>query len=138
MGYSTAFSQAISIILYIHVKMEEFQYEFIPIKTIAEALNIPAPTVVKIIKSLNASGITASKEGSRGGIIMSKQLSAITLLDVFMAIEPGQPLFKVQTRYGISCELVGHLSENVLKSLEDAEKAMKKSLQKVRLADLMK
>ena len=138
MSYSTAFPQAISIILYIHVKMEDFEYRFMPIKTIAEALNIPAPTVVKIIKSLNAAGITTSKEGASGGILLSKPLSTITLLDVFLAIEPGKPLFKAQTKYGISGEYVDHLNRNLLKSLRDAEEAMKKSLQSVRLVDMLR
>lgn len=59
-AYSTAFSQAISILLLINLKMYEFRYEFVSAKVIAECLKIPAPTVVKILKSLNSAGITTT------------------------------------------------------------------------------
>jgi DNA-binding IscR family transcriptional regulator len=59
-AYSTAFSQAISILLLINLKMEELKFEFVSAKTISKCMNIPAPTVVKILKNLNLAGITAT------------------------------------------------------------------------------
>lgn len=137
MAYSTAVSQAISILLYIHVKMEEYRYEFLSTKAISEKLNIPVPTAVKVLKSLNAAGITTTKEGAKGGVLLVKPLSEITLLDVFLAIEQGRPLFKIQTEFLVSGKQVDELREKMINSLQDAERAMKDSLQKVTLEDLL-
>lgn len=136
MAYSTAVSQAIAILLFIYFKMEEYRYEFVSTKAISEHLNIPAPTTVKVLKGLNAAGITDTKEGAKGGVLLVKPLSEITLLDVFLAVEQGRPLFKIQTDFLISSKEVDELKGKMINSLQDAEKAMKDSLKKVTLEDL--
>lgn len=136
MAYSTAFSQAVSILLFIHVKMEEFRFEFVSAKVISECLKTPVPTVVKILKSLNAASITTTKEGAKGGVLLAKPIAEITLLDVFLAIEHGTPLFKTQLDYFIENQQVDDLRSKVTTCLQDAEKAMKDSLKNTTLADI--
>jgi Rrf2 family protein len=135
-AYSTAFSQAISILLVVHAKMEELRYEFVSAKVIAECLQIPAPTVVKILKSLNSAGITTTKEGVKGGVLLAKPITGITLLDLFMAIEHGTPLFRTQLDYFVENQQVDHIKSKITNCLKDAEKAMKDSLKNTTLADL--
>jgi D-arabinose 1-dehydrogenase-like Zn-dependent alcohol dehydrogenase len=43
--------------------MKELNYEFVSAKLIAECLKVPTPTVVKILRELNVSRITKTKEG---------------------------------------------------------------------------
>lgn len=136
MSYSTAVSQAIAILLFVNFKMEECRYEFLSTRAISEELNIPAPTAVKVLKNLNAAGITETKEGAKGGILLAKPLSEITLLDVFLAVEQGKSLFRIQTDFHISSQEVDELKEKMIDSLQDAERAMKDSLKKVTLQDL--
>lgn len=136
MAYSTAFSQAISMLLVIHSKMEQFRFEFVSAKVIAECLKMPAPTVVKILKSLNAAGLTATKEGAKGGVLLAKPIEGITLLDVFLAIEQGTPMFKLQLDYIIEHQQVDLVRSRITSRLQDAEKAMKESLKNITLADL--
>ena len=136
MAYSTAFSQAISILLFIHIKMEDFKYEFVSAKVISEYLKIPVPTTVKILKSLNTAGITTTKEGAKGGVLLAMPLKGITLLDVFMAIEHGTPLFKTQFNSLISGKQKDDFKLKISTCLQDAEKAMKESLKNTTLADI--
>ena len=137
MAYSTEFSRAIAIILLIHMKMEECMYEFVSTKVIAEFLMIPAPTVVKILKSLNAAGITTTKEGLRGGILLIKSIADITLLDVFLATTHG-PMFKTQMNYLIEDERIDNVVATISGHLQDAEEAMKETLKKTTLLEIFK
>jgi len=115
--------------------MEEYQYEYISTKIMAEHLMIPAPTVVRILKNLNASGITIAKEGTKGGYILARSISEITLLDVFLAIERG-PMFKTHGGLDIEYPEIERVTGVVKNCLLDAEHSMKGSLKKTTLADI--
>lgn len=138
MAYSLAMFQAISIIMLISSKMEECKCEFLTTKAISEKLGISAPTAVKILNNLNAAGVTLTKEGAKGGILLAKSPSEITLLDIFLILEQDRPLFKTGLNFKIHGEEIDVLKERVQGSLVDAEKAMKNSLEKITIKDLMK
>ena len=138
MAYSTAMFQASSILLFVHFKSEEGLYDYLSTKTISEMLNIPAPTVVKVLNKLNAAGLIHTKEGSRGGISLAKPIYDISLLEVFNAVELGKPLFKVQHDFNIEYENLDSIKTRGILSLQKAEDAMKASLQETMLIDLLK
>lgn len=138
MAYSTATFQAVSILLFIHFKSEEGLYDYLSTRTISEMLNIPAPTAVKVLNKLNAAGLTHTKEGAKGGILLAKPISDITMLEVFNAIEQGKPLFKVQYQFNLEYERLDDIKEKGIRCLCNAEDAMKASLEKVTLSDLLK
>ena len=101
-------------------------------------LNIPAPTVVKLLQGLNAAGLTHTKEGAKGGILLAKPISEITLFEVFKAMEHGKPLFKIQYNFDFEYGALDSIIEKAVKCLQDAEDAMKVPLSNVTLADLLK
>ncbi|MHC1685086.1 MAG: Rrf2 family transcriptional regulator [Clostridiaceae bacterium] len=138
MAYSISISQAISIVVYISVKMKECNYEFLTTKAISEKLNIAAPTAVKILNSLTIAGLTMTREGAKGGVLLAKSPSEITLLDIFLAIEHERPLFKTKFDFNISGENVTLLKNKISNCLEDAESEMKNSLKKTKIEDLLK
>lgn len=139
MAYSLAMYQAISIILLIASKMEECkcECEFLTTRTISEKLGISAPTAVKILNNLNAAGITITKEGAKGGILLAKSPDEIRLLDIFSILEQDRPLFKTGLNFKIHGQEVDVLKERVKGCLVDAEKAMKNSLEKITIRDIM-
>ncbi len=49
---------------------------------LAEELKMPRPFLRKILQQLNKSGILSSYRGGRGGFVISKDLSSLTLLDL--------------------------------------------------------
>ena len=138
MAYSTATFQAVSILIFIHFKLEDGQYDYLSTKIISEMLNIPVPTAVKVLNKLNAAGLTHTKEGAKGGILLAKPISDITFLEVFNAIEQGKPLFRVQHDFNVEYENLDSIKEKGIRCLQDAENAMKLSLKEVTLLDLLK
>ena len=137
MAYSTSMFQAVSILLFIHYKTEDERYDYLSTRNIAEMLSIPAPTVVKILNKLNYAGLTHTKEGSKGGNLLARSITRITMLDVFKAIEQEKPLFKIQGSFNIEYEGLNSIVEKGVNALQSAENAMKKSLGKVLLSDLI-
>jgi Rrf2 family protein len=137
MTYSTATFQAVSILVFIHFKSKEEQYDYLSTKIISEMLNIPVPTAVKVLNKLNAAGLTHTKEGAKGGILLAKPISDITFLEVFNAMEQRKPLFKVQHDFNIDYEGLDSIKKKGIHYLQDAENAMKASLDKVALSDIL-
>lgn len=137
MSYSTAFSQAVSIMLYVSVKIKDEHFEYLSTKRIAESLNIPVPTATKVIRRLNAAGLLDSKIGIDGGMSLTKNIKDITLYDVFIAVEQGKPLFRVHTNYNISGEVVENAKQRLLSAIDKTEENMRKSLESITLMDLL-
>jgi len=137
MAYSTSMYQATSILLFIHFKTEEELYSCSSTRNISEMLNIPIPTVVKVLNKLNSAGLIQTKEGSKGGNLLARPIAKITMLDVFTAIEQEKPLFKIQHDFNIEYDGLTSIVEKGVSALQDAEKAMKRSLEKVILSDLI-
>jgi len=136
MAYSTALSQGISILLYIHALSEENCSDYLSTKLISEQLNIPVPTTVKVIRNLNNAKLTMAKEGAKGGILLAQPLSEITMLDVFLAVEPGKDLFKIHTDVTLQGQDVDDVKQKVIHHLDGAEIAMQNYLKDIRLTDL--
>jgi Rrf2 family protein len=136
--YSTATFQAASILLLIHFKSEGGCVDYLSTKTISEMLNIPAPTVVKILNRMNVAHLIQTKEGVKGGISLARPISKITFLDVFDAVEQGKPLFKMHTDFNIEHESLEPVKEKAIQCLRDAEDSMRSSLDKMTLLDLLR
>ncbi|MDH6364171.1 Rrf2 family protein [Enterococcus sp. PF1-24] len=138
MSYSTATFQATSILLYIHFKTEDGLYDFLSTRSISEYLSIPNPTAVKILNKLRVAGLIHTKEGAKGGNLLTKSISEISMLEVFTAVEQDKPLFKIQHNFNIDYENLDSIVNSGIECLNDAEKAMKESLSKKTLLDLIK
>jgi len=138
MAYSTATSLAVAILLFIHFKSEECLYEYLATKAISEELDIPVPTTVKILSKLNTAGLIHAKEGAKGGILLAKSITKITFLEVFDAVEQGKPLFKIKYDFDMDYEKLDSIKKKGIQCFKEAEDAMKKTLKKRTLSDLLK
>jgi len=138
MSYSLSFTKSILVIIFISDKVRLKQYDFLSTASISELLNIPKPTLVKIIHSLTVNGIIETKEGKNGGIRLAKNPSQITILEIFNAIERGKPLF--QTSFDILAK--GKRPDNAKDAIADilgeSEEQMKNTLSKKTIAQLLK
>lgn len=143
MAYSIAFSQATEIMIYVGIKAEEEEgYKYLTLQTISEKLNIPVPSVKRIVGLLKNDGLLISKTGISGGIMLAKPLERITLLDIFRAIEGNKSMFKIHLDFDTSKMKHTKLAENVISRMEEstdnAEQAMLKTLKKQTLSDLIR
>ena len=138
MSYSLSFTKSILVVIFISDKVRLKQYDFLSTASISELLNIPKPTLVKIIHSLTVNGIIETKEGKNGGIRLAKNPSQITILEIFNAIERGTPLF--QTSFDILAK--GNRPDNakdaIAEILGKSEEQMKNTLSKKTIAQLLK
>jgi Rrf2 family protein len=91
-----------------------------------------------VLNKLNTAGLIHTKEGAKGGILLAKPITDVSLLDVFNAVEQGKPLFKVQHNFNIEYENLESIKKKGMQSLQEAENVMKESLKKVTLMDLLK
>ncbi|MCB9104195.1 MAG: Rrf2 family transcriptional regulator [Anaerolineales bacterium] len=66
MSYSLTFSQSVITVLFVADKVQQGIYDFVPTQEISDALNIPKPSAVKILQSLNRAGIIETREGAKG------------------------------------------------------------------------
>ena len=137
MSYSLSFSKAIFVVIFISDKIRQEQYEFLSTQMISEVLNIPKPTLVKILQALNMAGIIETKEGKQGGIRLSKNPSSITVLDILNALENNKPLF--QTSFNIMAEgkRPDHAQKSIASLLSQAENEMKKTLSNKTIEEIL-
>ena len=137
MSYSLSFSKSILVVIFISDKVRQGQYEYLSTASISKVLNIPKPTLVKILQSLTIAGIIQTKEGKHGGIRLMKSPEDITVLDIFEAMEKGNPLF--QTSFDILAK--GQRPDNaqqvILGLFEQSEKEMKKTLAQKTIAQIL-
>jgi Rrf2 family protein len=137
MSYSLAFSQAVALITYVAFKIEHRDYEFVPTKDIAEALNVAGPTAVKLLQSLSRAGIIETREGAKGGVRLARAPDTITLLDVFHAIEQDRPLFRFDLKLRLADQHVQPVQQRIRAVINRAEDAMKAELRATTVAHLV-
>ena len=137
MSYSLGFSQAVVATVYIADKVQQGFYEFTPTTQLAKDLNIPRPTAVKILQSLNQAGIIETREGAKGGVRLAQAADQITVLDIFVAIERERPLFQTRLNIAATGSKPTLAQAAISTLLTDAESAMKNELKQTTIADLM-
>jgi len=137
MAYSLSYSKAILVVIFVSDKIRQGQYEYLSTAAISEILNIPKPTLVKILQSLGSDGIIETKEGKLGGIRLLKDPTKITLLDILNSVEKGKALF--QDSFNIMAQ--GKRPDNAQKSVslifQAAESQMKNVLSQKTISDIL-
>lgn len=137
MTYSLAFSQAIMVVIYVADKVEQGFYDFVPTKELSRDLNIPRPSAVKILNSLNKAGIIETREGAKGGVCLGIAATEISILDVLEAIEAGRVLFHKNYQFGVMGEKPERARQAIDAILGSAEDAMKTALDGDNIADFL-
>lgn len=56
-------------------------------RDLAEAVNVPAPFLSKIMRSLTANGILDAKKGHHGGYLIIKPLEEVRFIDILRAVD---------------------------------------------------
>jgi Rrf2 family protein len=137
MSYSLSFTKAVLVVVFVADKIRQGQFEFLSTATISEVLNIPKPTLVKILRSLNADGIIETKEGKQGGVRLLRDPKKISVLEILHSVEKGKTLFN--TSYNIMAE--GKRPDKAQQSVSElfgaAEKMMANVLAGKSVADIL-
>lgn len=80
---------------------------------LAEALDLPLPTVAKLLKRLTQAQLLVSERGGKGGYRLARSAASISLVDVITAIDGAPALTQCVSPAGhcaieASCETRGH------------------------------
>lgn len=94
MAFSLALTQATYVVIFLSDKVAKGHYEYVPAGAISEALGIPKPSVVKILKGLAQEGLVVTGAGVTGGARLSPGALERSLWDLFIAIEGRHSLFR--------------------------------------------
>lgn len=137
MSYSLSFSKAILVVIFISDKTRQNQFEFLSTASLSEILNIPKPTLVRILQSLNAEGIIETKEGKFGGIRLIKDPSNISVLEILNAVEKGKSLFNTTFDINAKGQRPDKAQISLLNLFGVAENKMKEELSKKTIAQIL-
>lgn len=137
MPYSTSFPLAIEVIIFIHINNEENCHEFLSTRIIAENLNIPLSTTIKIISKLIRSNLLESKEGAHGGIATKKDLSEVSLYEVLVSVENKVSLFRIPKNFTSGMRKYQEIFDKGLAALNQLEDDTTVYLKEVSLKDLL-
>jgi len=137
MAYSLSFSKSIIVLIFISDKKRQEQFEYLSTQMIARIINIPKPTLVKILQHLSMAGLIETKEGKSGGIRLAKKPSEITVLDILEAVERKKPLFNTSFDILANAERPDKAQASIRALLNEAETKMKASLATKTLEDIL-
>jgi len=133
-------SSRFTIAVHMLICIESFYKDYkVTSEFLASSVNVNPVVIRRILQQLKKAGIVEVKRGS-GGAEVARDLKAITLLDVYNAVESveeGQ-LFHFHENPNPKCP-VGRNIHNILDHrLEKIQEAMENELRSVTIQDVMK
>lgn len=137
MSYSLSFTKSILVVIFISDKIRQGQFEFLSTKMISKVLDIPKPTLVKILQHLHFANIIETKEGKQGGIRLSKKPADITVLDILNAMEKSKPLFQTSINILAEGKRPDAAQQSVKNLLGNAEAKLKQELSKKTIQQIL-
>ena len=138
MAYGIAFTQAVYILIFVFDKVNQKTFQLVPTSVISEALNIPRPSVVKILQSLNQAGIIESGTGKSGGVRLTRSPQDISLEQVFSAIEGQKRLFRLDHTLNATGSRPEKAKQEIETALYRIETEMLTSLSQIKISHFIK
>lgn len=128
MSYSLGVWQAMLATVFIADKVNMGVYDFVPTSQIARDLDIPTPSLARLLRGLNRAGIIETREGARGGVRLAVTPDQVTLLDIVDAIDEQRSVFRTDTAPAVAGETPTRRQAALRSALEAAEQAMRSEL----------
>ncbi|MDT0304981.1 Rrf2 family transcriptional regulator [Streptomonospora wellingtoniae] len=105
---------------------------------IAASVNTNPVVIRRLLAELRKAGLAESQRGAGAGWMLARDLAAITLLDVYRAIEPG-PVFALHRAAPNPECVVGHgIGPAMTAVYEQVEAALSRELARTTLEDVLR
>jgi FeS assembly SUF system regulator len=102
--------------------------------TLADAVQVPQPTVKKVLKALSHGGLLKSERGAQGGYSLSRKANEISVAEIIAAIEGPIALTECVSEQS-SCEQENHCS--IQTNWQRINNAVFHALDEVKLSDML-
>jgi Rrf2 family protein len=111
--------------------------EFVTSESIASSVNTNAVVIRRILQALTLKKLVSCQPGKKGGSRLSRPPEKITLLDIYEAVQAEEELFALHEKKNRSCKISCNIKSILNGVFGSAEDALKQSLKKTTLADLI-
>ncbi|MGH9750785.1 MAG: RrF2 family transcriptional regulator [Candidatus Polarisedimenticolia bacterium] len=105
---------------------------------LAESVRTNPVVIRRLLARLGKAGLVRTQTGKSGGVRLARRAASITLLDVFRAVEGGSPFVIPDKPENKACAVSCAMKRLLSSVLAETDRAMSRSLEKVRLSDLVK
>jgi Rrf2 family protein len=107
-------------------------------RRIAESVRTNPVVIRRLLVLLGKAGLVESQVGKGGGVRLARSAGSITLLDIYKAVEGGSPFVVPDKPENKACEVSCAMKPILASVLAEADRAMSRSLEKVRLSDVVR
>ncbi|WP_343675514.1 Rrf2 family transcriptional regulator [Paraburkholderia heleia] len=123
----------------VHVLALLAQQEGVPLSSeiIAGSVNTNPALIRRLLSMLAGAGLTTSQLGAGGGALLAREPHAITLLDVYHAVDDAQLFAMHREEPNPACLVGRHIQQTLRGVIGDAQRAMEASLATRTLADVV-
>lgn len=115
--------------------LDKFGKESVSASAISADTRLPEPTVAKVLKLLASADIVTSIRGVKGGYSLSKDLNAISIKEVIVALDGPIALTACVENSGEGCDFAPQCSMHG--RWDQVNKAIKQALENVSIADMI-
>ena len=106
--------------------------------TLAKSVGTNPVVIRRLVSRLHRAGLVEARPGKDGGVELARRPETITLMDVYRAVEAGSPFIVPDKPENKACAVSCAMKRLLASVLADTERAISRSLDKVRLSDLVK
>lgn len=131
-------SSRFTIAVHMLICMEAFKDQKVTSEFLASSVNVNPVVIRRLMQQLKKAGIVDVRRGS-GGASIPKDLTDITLLDVYEAVESIEDgnLFHFHENPNPLCPVGRNIHKIMDKRLEEIQTAMEEKMRSVTLKDVM-
>jgi len=136
MHSNSRFAIAIHVLALARVAMEEAAGVAITSERMAESVRAHPVHVRRVLGALREAGLVTSQPGPGGGWKLTRPPEAITLRDIYRAVE-HEPLFGLPKHPSEDCPVARCLPGVLATCFQEAEAALEERLARVTIADVI-
>lgn len=105
---------------------------------LADSVGTNPVVIRRLIGLLQKAGLVEAHAGKLGGVELARRPETITLWDIYEAVEGGSPFVLPDKPENKACAVSCAMKHLLASVLAETDRAISRSLEKVRLSDLVK
>ena len=111
--------------------------EWLSSTMLADSVRTNPVVIRRLMGRLRKSELVLAQTGKSGGVRLARRPGSITLLDVYRAVEGGSPFALPDKPENKGCAVSCAMKKMLSSVLAETDRAISRSLEKVRLSDLV-